>query len=52
VEVYSGQTGKKMTTGTFADNYYQLNTAGWPIGIYVVRVVRGEEVYTEKIQIK
>ena len=52
VEIYSGQTGRKMTTGKLTDNHYSLNCTGWPSGFYVVRVVRGNEVFAEKMQIK
>jgi hypothetical protein len=52
VEIYDGQTGRKMVAGTLSDSRYQLDTTGWASGVYVVRVVRGDEVYTEKIHIK
>lgn len=33
------------------DFNYQLNTSGWTPGVYIIRVVVGDEVLTDKITV-
>ena len=52
VEIYNAGTGQKMITQNVLGNTVSLNTSGWKRGLYVARVVVGDKVLTEKIQLK
>jgi hypothetical protein len=45
-------TGKKLLTGSFQSNQYQLNTTGIPSGMYLLRIQYGNDLHTKKIIIQ
>lgn len=52
VEISNATTGQLMTTQSTTSRSATINTAGWPKGMYVVRVTVGKEVLTEKVVVK
>lgn len=48
LEVYNLQLGNKVYSKDILDNKYSLNTSGWKSGIYVLKVQRGNMIYTGK----
>lgn len=52
LEVYSGQTGRKMVDYQVNGSCFSLDTSNWESGLYVIRVVIDGEVLTQKITIK
>ena len=52
VEISNATTGELMTTRSSTSRSATINTAGWPKGMYVVRVTVGKEVLTEKVVVK
>lgn len=52
LEVYNLQLGNKVYSKDILDNKYSLNTSGWKSGIYVLKVQRGNMIYTGKINVK
>lgn len=52
IEAYNTSYGTKVLgVKKLVDSNYQLNTSGWTPGIYVIRVVVGTEILTEKITV-
>lgn len=49
VEVRSATTGQLMATRSSASRSETISTAGWPKGIYIVKVTIGKEELTEKV---
>lgn len=52
VEIYNAVTGEKKITQNVLGNTLSLNTSGWKRGLYVARVVVGDKVMKEKIQLR
>ncbi|MBP5800376.1 MAG: T9SS type A sorting domain-containing protein, partial [Prevotella sp.] len=52
VEVRSATTGQLMATQSSTSRSETISTAGWPKGIYIVKVTVGKEVLTEKVVVK
>ena len=52
LEVYNTQIGKLVKRTTVYDNSYILETDGWEPGIYIIHVIKGEQIYSEKIMVK
>ena len=52
VEISNATTGELMTTRSSTSRSATISTAGWPKGMYVVRVTVGKEVLTEKVVVK
>lgn len=52
MEIRNAMTGELMTTQNSNSRSTSVSTAGWPKGMYVVRVTIGNEVLTEKVVIK
>lgn len=52
LEVYSGQTGRKMVDHQVNGSCFSLDTSNWESGLYVIRVVVDDEVLTQKITVK
>ena len=52
VEVLSATTGQLMATQSSTSRSETISTAGWPKGIYIVKVTVGKEVLTEKVFVK
>ena len=52
LEVYSGQTGRKMVDYQVSGSCFSLDTSNWESGLYVIRVLIDGEVLTQKITIK
>ena len=52
VEVRSATTGQLMTVQSSTSRSESISTAGWPKGIYIVKVTIGKEVLTEKVVVK
>ena len=52
IEAYNTSYGTKvLDVKKLTDSNYQLNTSGWTPGIYIIRVVVGSEIFTEKITV-
>lgn len=51
VEISNATTGELMATRSSTSRSATINTAGWPKGMYVVRVTVGKEVMTEKVMV-
>lgn len=52
MEVYNTFYGTKVCdVKKIMDSNYQLNTSGWTPGVYIIRVVVGDEVLTDKITV-
>ena len=49
MEITSATTGRVMATRSSASRSETISTAGWPKGIYVVKVTIGKEELTEKV---
>lgn len=50
IEVYDTSYGNKVCdVKNLTDSTYQLNTSGWKSGLYVIRVVVGDEVLSDKM---
>ena len=52
IEVINAATGQVMATQSSTSRSETISTAGWPKGIYVVKVTIGKEELTEKVMIK
>lgn len=52
VEVINATTGKVMATKSSTNRLETISTAGWPKGIYIVKVTIGKEELTEKVIVK
>ena len=52
VEIRNATTGELMTTRSTTSRSASISTAGWPKGMYIVRVTVGKESWSEKILIK
>lgn len=52
IEVRNLTTGQLMTTRSSTSRSESISTAGWPTGVYVVKVTIGEEVLAEKVIVK
>ena len=49
VEIRNATTGELMATRSSSNRSESISTAGWPKGIYVVKVTIGKEELTEKV---
>ena len=49
MEITSATTGQLMATRSSASRSETISTAGWPKGIYIVKVTIGKEELTEKV---
>ena len=49
LEIRNAMTGEMMTTRNSTSRSKTISTAGWPKGMYVVRVTIGYEMLTEKV---
>ena len=49
MEITSATTGRVMATRSSASRSETISTAGWPKGIYIVKVTIGKEELTEKV---
>lgn len=52
LEITSATTGRVMVKQSSTSRSETISTAGWPKGIYVVKVTIGKEVLTEKVMVK
>lgn len=52
LEIYNVETGEKMICQNMTESSCSIDTKGWKRGVYVVRVVIGDEVLSEKFIIK
>ncbi len=52
VEVINAETGRVMATQSSMNRSETISTAGWPKGIYIVKVTIGKEELTEKVMVK
>lgn len=52
VEVRNTTTGVLMATRSSTSRSEIISTTGWPKGIYIVKVIIGEEILTEKVIVK
>lgn len=52
VEIRNASTGVLMATLSSTNRSVTISNAGWPKGIYVVKVTIGKEVLTEKVVVK
>ena len=52
MEIRNAMTGELLTTQNSSIRSTTISTAGWPKGMYVVRVTIGNEVLTDKVVIK
>ena len=52
VEICNAVTGERMATLSTTSRSATITTAGWPKGMYVVKVTVGKEVLTEKVVVK
>ena len=52
VEIRNATMGELMATQSSTSRSTTISTAGWPKGMYVVRVTVGKEVLTEKVIVK
>lgn len=52
IEVINATTGRVMATQSSTSRSETISTAGWPKGIYVVKVTIGKEELTEKVIVK
>jgi Zn-dependent metalloprotease len=52
IEVCNALTGKQMSVLSRTGQLTTVSTAGWPKGMYVVKVTIGKEVFTEKVMVK
>lgn len=51
LEIYSAKWGNKMLGHKVNGLQYTLDTSNWESGIYVIRAVIGDEVYSQKITV-
>ena len=51
-EIINAATGRVIAMQSSTSRSETISTAGWPKGIYVVKVTIGEEVLTEKVLVK
>ena len=49
---FNVETGEKMICQNMTESSCSIDTKGWKRGVYVVRVVIGDEVLSEKFIIK
>ena len=52
IEIRNATTGELMATRSSTSRSATITTAGWPKGMYVVKVTVGKEVLTEKVVVK
>ena len=52
IEIINATTGQVMATQSSTNRSETISTAGWPKGIYVVKVTIGKEELTEKVIVK
>ena len=52
LEIINAATGQVMATQSSKNRSETISTAGWPKGIYIVKVTIGKEELTEKIMVK
>jgi len=52
VEVINAETGRVMAMQSSMNRSETISTAGWPKGIYIVKVTIGKEELTEKVMVK
>jgi hypothetical protein len=53
MEILKAVTGQSVLRSVIADsNNSQIDTSGWASGIYVVRITKNNEIYTQKVNIK
>ena len=52
VEIRSATTGELKATRNSTSRSETISTAGWPKGIYIVKVTIGKDVLTEKVIVK
>lgn len=52
LEIYNVETGEKVFCQNMTESSCSIDTAGWKRGVYVVRVIIGDEVLSEKFIIK
>jgi subtilisin family serine protease len=52
LEVINAETGRVMATQSSMNRSETISTAGWPKGIYIVKVTIGKEELTEKVMVK
>jgi hypothetical protein len=50
--VYNGQNGENVYNGVIQDSRTTIDATGWKPGIYIINVVVGKEVLSEKIIVK
>lgn len=50
--VYNGQNGENVYNGVIIDSRTTIDATGWKPGIYIINVVVGKEVLSEKIIVK
>lgn len=51
LEVYNTQMGELVNRITVYDNSYILETDGWKPGVYVIHVIVGNQIHSEKIMV-
>lgn len=52
LEIINAATGRVMAKQSSTSRSETISTAGWPKGIYVVKVTIGKEELTEKVIVK
>lgn len=52
IEIINTESGRVMTTLSSTNRSETISTAGWPKGIYIVKVTVGKEELTEKVMVK
>ena len=52
IEIINTESGRVMTTLSSTNRSETISTAGWPKGIYIVKVTIGKEELTEKVMVK
>lgn len=52
IEIINATTGQVMATQSSTSRSETISTAGWPKGIYIVKVTIGKEELTEKVVVK
>ena len=52
IEIINTESGRVMATLSLASRSETISTAGWPKGIYIVKVTNAKEEFTEKVMVK
>lgn len=53
IEIVNAVSDQSVYRSVIADsNNCQIDTSGWPSGIYVVRLIKNDEIYTQKVSVK